>query len=321
MTMIGPSWRRTAELAWQLRPKFDRRARYVWTLALTALLAQQILFAQLGFSLAGSEPWISILIGMPMILVAGMLRRAGKESLPAIIETVVLLRVAAFSFFLLQFPVLSLSGALADLALLKVDRFLGFDWTSFSRLFADWKWHLVLGAAYATFRVQGVVVLIFLCSIGLINRAWQLLTAAMSALMVVIVLLSVFAADGSYVGCGLRPEGMPYHAEACRYGDIIHSVKSGALRTIDETMYLGLGSFPSFHVAGALMYVWAVWHRPSVRWIMLILNLLLGIGSIVIGGHYLVDIVGGLLLGATAIIFAKRLLPDSVRIENASARS
>ena len=204
-----------------------------------------------------------------------------------------------------------LSRSLADTTLLKWDQFLGFNWTQFSRLFADPKAYLVLFTVYDLFRLEGAYILGFLCLSGQINKAWQLLTAASACLLVSVFMMLWFAADGSFVGCGLKVEGLPYHATLCTYGPIIHGLKDGAIRTIDASMYYGLVSFPSFHVAGALLLVWAVWRWRIGRWLSLIFNVLMGIAAIVIGGHYFVDIIGGLILGLAAILIVKRLIPDA----------
>lgn len=280
-------------------------------MALTALLLQQLLFAWTGLHFESMAFWLAIGLGGLLIWLAGMMRRSGNQNVSALIETLVLLSITGITGALLQYPMVVLSSPLADATLLKWDQFLGFDWTQFARLFADPKADLVLFVVYDLFRLEGGYILGFLCLSGQINKAWQLLTAASACLLVSVSMLPWFAADGSFVGCGLRVEGLPFHSNLCTYGPIIDGLKDGAIRTIDGSMYYGLVSFPSFHVAGALLLVWAVWHWRIGRWLSLIFNVLMGIAAIVIGGHYFVDIVGGLILGLASILLVKRLIPDA----------
>lgn len=281
-----------------------------------ALLLQQMLFAWTGLHFESLEFWLAIGLGGLLIWLAGLMRRGGNHNISALIETLILLGITGFTGALIQYPMTVLSGPLADATLLKWDQFLGFNWTNFSLLFADSRAYLALFIIYDFFRLEGFYVLGFLCLTGQINKAWQVLTAASACLLISVFLLPFFAADGSFVGCGLKVEGLPFHANLCTYGPIIHGLKDGAIRTIDGSMYYGLVSFPSFHVAGALLLVWAVWHRRIGRWLSLIFNVLMGIAAIVIGGHYFVDIIGGLILGLASILIVKRLIPDA-----ASARS
>ena len=154
---------------------------------------------------------------------------------------------------------------------------------------------------------------------GQANRTWQLLTAALGSLLIAVILLAAFPADGAFVGCGLKLGYLPVHDNLCTYGPVINGVKSGAVQSIDSTMYLGLASLPSFHIAGGLLLVWAVWHSKFWRWPSLILNSLMGIATVAIAGHYFVDVIGGVLLGAAAIFVAKRLLPDAPPNQEADA--
>lgn len=126
--------------------------------------------------------------------------------------------------------------------------------------------------------------LLYLSATAEEGRAWRFLTAVLVCMLVAVALLIVVPADGSFAGCGLRPPGLPYHEAACRYGAIIRGLMSGKITHIDDAMYVGLGSFPSFHVAGAVLCVWAVWHGRLARSFLIFLNILLVIGAIVIGG-------------------------------------
>lgn len=291
-----------------VRPVFDDRSRLAWVILIVCLTAQQLLYRIFGFNVEGAEPWRMIGFGVPLAILAVYLRGADFYKTATAIETVVLLKLIGLTCFLLQFPMLAVNTPLADAFLLRADSALGFDWTSFARPFSNWIWHMFLNAAYGSFRLQGVVVLIFLAVIGDLQRAWQLLTAVIISLLFVILLLPLLPAVGTFLGCGLRPAGVMVYDEACRHVAVIHGWKSGAFTTVTDQMYLGLASFPSFHVAGAVILVWGVWQAKILRWLWLAMNILLTIAAIVVGTHYFVDILGGIALAWATIALAKRII-------------
>lgn len=70
----------------------------------------------------------------------------------------------------------------------------------------------------------------------------------------------------------------------------------------------GIVVFPSFHTTVAILFTWAVWRVPVVRWLALGINGLMVAGTPLSGGHYLVDILAGALLAIAAIAAARRLV-------------
>lgn len=306
---MAAAWRSKCAKLWMNKPLFDRRSRYTWAITLCALLMQQIFFAMAGLRLASHELWWTVATGVVLTGVAGMLRRHGSQNVCTMMEALALLVVAGLTCAILQYPIVALGAPLADRGLLAADTFLGFDWATFARSFAHRTTDLTLVISYELFRVQGALIIVYLCVTGQTDRAWQLLTATTGSLLLAVLLLALFAADGSFVGCGLRLADLPFHAKFCAYGPVIIGIKSGSIHMIDDSLYYGLVSFPSFHVAGGVMLIWAVWHSRWLRWPSLALNFLMGIASIVIGGHYLVDVIGGVFLAFLAILTVKACLP------------
>jgi membrane-associated phospholipid phosphatase len=79
----------------------------------------------------------------------------------------------------------------------------------------------------------------------------------------------------------------------------------------------GIVSFPSFHAASAVLYIWALWPARVVGPVATVLNLLMMAATPVIGAHYVIDVFGGVALAATSIFLAKYLL-DSVAPSSAA---
>ena len=74
------------------------------------------------------------------------------------------------------------------------------------------------------------------------------------------------------------------------------AVRAGTLRGIVYENLQGIVQFPSFHTVGALTASWAVWRTPYVRWPFLAANAFIVFTALPVGGHFLMDVVGGVAL-------------------------
>jgi membrane-associated phospholipid phosphatase len=70
----------------------------------------------------------------------------------------------------------------------------------------------------------------------------------------------------------------------------------------------GLISFPSFHTVSAILFGWALFPVRKLRWWALALNAALIASTPVQGAHYFIDILGGALVAAYAILVAPLLM-------------
>jgi membrane-associated phospholipid phosphatase len=66
-------------------------------------------------------------------------------------------------------------------------------------------------------------------------------------------------------------------------------------------------SFPSFHAAAAILFLWAFW---PVRWIWpiaMVANCAMLLATPIGGGHYFVDIFAGIAIAAISIMTVTRI--------------
>jgi membrane-associated phospholipid phosphatase len=63
----------------------------------------------------------------------------------------------------------------------------------------------------------------------------------------------------------------------------------------------GLVSFPSFHVAGAILVTWAFRRRRRILIPLIVLNIGLVISTVITGEHYLVDVLASVPLFAGSV--------------------
>jgi membrane-associated phospholipid phosphatase len=84
-------------------------------------------------------------------------------------------------------------------------------------------------------------------------------------------------------------------------------IRDGSLRIIDFGALTGVVTFPSFHAAAAVLYLWAFW---PVRWIgpiALLVNIAMLLATPICGGHYFVDVFAGIAVAAAAIVAARQI--------------
>lgn len=289
-------------------PQPDARS---WAIYL--VLAVMIPSTWLGLALAdirfgGSWDWTFSEVALVLIFVAWMLRRAGHWATSAALETIGLMAILAMAGVVLQYPLMSLPLPFTDRLLLDLDRALGFDWWAFARLFNHPTLWATIAVAYTSMIFQTFALLVLLCATRREIRAWQFVTAASLALVATLIVFPFFPADGSLILCSLAP-GDPWVSKGvCDYGPLIHHLKAGQVKVLEQSMRLGLVSFPSFHTAIALQFAWGFWPYAWLRWPAAILNILLVCGAIVVASHYFIDVLAGGLLGLLAINIAKRLI-------------
>uniref|UniRef100_A0A2A4YSA3 Inositolphosphotransferase Aur1/Ipt1 domain-containing protein n=1 Tax=OCS116 cluster bacterium TaxID=2030921 RepID=A0A2A4YSA3_9PROT len=88
----------------------------------------------------------------------------------------------------------------------------------------------------------------------------------------------------------------------------IEALRAGGDFTISFTSITGLVTFPSFHTALALLVPYAL---RDYKWLCILaiaVNVIVLIATVPIGGHYLTDILGGILLTVSVILATKK--PD-----------
>ena len=81
----------------------------------------------------------------------------------------------------------------------------------------------------------------------------------------------------------------------------LEALRGGTLHAIQLDNLEGLITFPSFHTAAALMFIWALRTVPYVRWPAIVLNVALIAATPIDGAHYFIDLVGGAAVAFAAL--------------------
>ena len=85
-------------------------------------------------------------------------------------------------------------------------------------------------------------------------------------------------------------------------------LRDGSIQVVDVSSPLGLIQFPSMHAAMCLLLPYAVRNLRRIRGIFVTLNFGMLISTATEGGHYIFDIVGGILVVIGAIKFTDWML-------------
>lgn len=293
----------------EVYPAFDRRAlpSYLTLLVGAALTT--------GFVVFGDFRFVDPFMLLPptwagLLLVAGLLaRRYGHTKIGGSCESVALVYSQSL-IMLASLPMITaFSAPLADGILARADRVLGFDWKSYAALFRDSKAALrLICISYMSFTWEAGIILIALMSTDHSERAWQFVAAAAFALLITVAVYPFAPAYGAFVHFGITremypnlPTGTPWS-----FAPAIHTMKSGN-HLINDALMVGYVSFPSYHAASAVLFSWASWPLGRVRWFFVVVNFAMAGSAMIVGAHYLVDLIGGTVVAVVSIVIACRL--------------
>ncbi|MBR1143272.1 phosphatase PAP2 family protein [Bradyrhizobium sp. AUGA SZCCT0431] len=213
---------------------------------------------------------------------------------------------------------------LQDRALLAIDRAMGMDPEMIARYVNDRDW---LGALLVrSYTLIKIILLAIPLVLALTSRfvRLQVFVLAFSLTLIMTLLISTFTpAIGTYYGLNIDPaqfsslDASMYQAQL---RDML-ALRDGSLRHLELLKITGIVSFPSFHAASAVLYIWALWPVRYVGGAAVVLNILMMASTPVIGAHYMIDVFGGVALAVIGICLAKYLVnivaPSSAKAQAA----
>jgi hypothetical protein len=140
------------------------------------------------------------------------------------------------------------------------------------------------------------------------HRLQQFTLACALTLIVTAAISSLLPAIGTYYEYGITPDLSKFNPAG--YLLQLHDLpllRDGSLRVLDIMKLGGIITFPSFHAAAAVLFLWALWSVWWMRPLALIANGGMLIATPIGGGHYFVDVLAGVGVAVLAIAAAKAL--------------
>jgi membrane-associated phospholipid phosphatase len=229
-------------------------------------------------------------------------RMRGGERAYELARSVAVFIALGTGFTLLSYLGLTLHMPLADRWLAATDQWLGFDWIAWDRFVrGHGLFHTILLCAYRSLALQMLVTLFALPLSGMVARNHEFLWATTFTLLATVVLSTLLPAESAWVW---------YHSDQPVAPGPWHdflAMRNGRLTVLDLQQLRGLVTFPSFHVAMAVMLARAAQGTRFALFSM-VLNVLMIVSTPSEGGHYLADVIGGIAVAVAAIIAARRVV-------------
>jgi hypothetical protein len=208
----------------------------------------------------------------------------------------------------LSYVAASIGMPMQDGSLARLDNMLGLNWAGYFHLLYD-RPALIAYAhlEYGMIIWPSVVAPFVLAANGEFVRLQQFTFACVVTLAFTAAISAVVPALGTYqqYGIGYDPSVLlpTGYLEQLR---VLPQVRSGALRMLEIDKMVGIVTFPSFHAAAAILFIWAYWPVWWMRPLVLITNGLMLLATPIFGGHYFIDVFAGIAVAVIAIAVSER---------------
>jgi PAP2 superfamily protein len=273
----------------------------VWLLLGIVSFGDFVWCASLGMGLSHWWPLALLAVALIGLTLACRLTGGGPR-LGATAEWILLWLIFSVAGAVMTYLAAAQDGAVYDARLALLDAELGFRWSGWSAFVeTDPLLKFAFAVAYKSLLPQVLLSVAWFSFRGWDHRNAELLTNAMLALLLTTAVFFLFPALGPCVG-----------VPACHdaYVEDLVGLRHGSLPSLDMMLLKGVIAFPSFHAVLAMLFTYA--HRRSPTFLpMAVFNGLMLLSIPSEGGHYLVDILGGVVVGGVAIL-ATSVLPPRV---------
>ena len=191
-----------------------------------------------------------------------------------------------------------------DAELYAIDRWLGFERETYMAfLRQNDSLRDVLSFAYMTMMQQTILVLLVTIFARRTDRLQAYIIAFAIAIIATAAIASFIPAANAMIYVDKVPTDLSTLPDGGHsYFPTLEGLRNGTLRIIDFSHLEGLISFPSFHTANAILFVWALWPIRVLRIVLIPLNFLLIVATPLCGAHYVTDIAGGAAVAFGAIV-------------------
>lgn len=211
----------------------------------------------------------------------------------------------------LSYMVAAQGGPLWDERFGQWDRALGLDWLAYVRWVGDHPWIVQLYRwAYISLIPQLLVLVMALSISGKLRAIRILICASMLAGIAAVLMSGLTPAISNYIHLGLTAADLPGLDPVAAYvhrADFL-GLRDGHLRTIDIMALQGIITFPSYHAALGLIYIWGFTRLGPLGWVGATWPGVMLLATPVDGAHYFVDVFAGMLLAVASLALARVLV-------------
>ncbi len=225
------------------------------------------------------------------------------------------------SIGLVSYAMVSLNLPLIDAQLAAWDAAMGFDWLAFLAFSADYPWFTkTMTMAYHSSGPLLIAAFFILSFFKHDDHLKRFLLTYAWTVFIVVVTAGLLPAIGAYEYYQPASELKVFSAQAGVWHlDHFNALRDGTYDQFRLSEIEGLVTFPSFHTTLALLTVWCYWPLRWLRWPILVLNIFVLLGTVLEGGHHVIDMVVGAGLAFVAIAVARRLTDSAAPQSQPSA--
>lgn len=288
--------------------------RFLWIFIAVIALVDAIWLWRAGIGMDAKFWWFTLPVLLACLMLGAFYRTVRKDDRlflfsqagAQIISGTIALAVFSYVTAGLGFP-------MVDEQLIAADKVFFFDWKQWV-LWIDRSPALVtlLTLAYDSSAVQMLVILPLLFFYRHIDHVQRYLIVFLFSAFVVIVISTLIPAVAGYAFYQL--ESKDFHSidtqMALQHVSDLMAMRNHTLEVMPSDLK-GIVTFPSFHAVIAVLLIYACWPLPKLLVITLPINLMMLVSTLSNGGHYLVDVISGVIIALSGIVFAKRVLPAS----------
>lgn len=209
----------------------------------------------------------------------------------------------------LSYVAASFNFPLQDANLYAIDRALGIDGFGYLAFIDEYpvlaSW---LRSGYGMIKWPIFAIPIILAAANRFSRMQEFILAYALALTATIAISAFVPALGIF-SMGQGP-GSYSSISAAAYMESLRDlplVRDGSLRHLELLGLKGLVTFPSFHTASAVLYLWALWPVRWFRPIAIVANVLMIASCPIDGAHYFIDLAGGAAVAVLGIVTARTI--------------
>ena len=262
----------------------------------------------------------NILLVVALPLVGGTVyyeRFRSEPDLSAMLACAAFLIVFAAAASLASYLLITIAGPRIDQLLAAADASIGFHWSPVMAFAANHPLlNGILGLAYMSVMPQTILLVLWLGARGNLEDLYGLALALAYGAIVTLAVWTPFPSFGAFSVFSLSDDvASKLHLVAgFDYAhDLLQMLQNGP-GFISPGELRGIVGFPSYHTLQAVVLAWYARRIPVLRWPALGLNAAVLLAIPIQGGHHLVDLLGGIVVAAIAIVMARITIAVAARV-------
>ena len=231
--------------------------------------------------------------------------RAALERFALLFRSCVVVAAIGSVGFLFSYLVTAWAPPLQDALLARLDERFGFNWLSFLVAINEHPlWAQVLVKSYESTAPLSQFVVVWLSIRGCGERLSEFLALLSLSSLGLAVGMVLLPAAGAFVYFDPAPrlfDNFSASGEMWAFLGTFNNLRDGSLTTIDMSSIQGVVSFPSFHTMLGIITTYALRDTRALFIPAVILNGMMIVSTLPVGGHYLVDVLVGILITVAAM--------------------